>query len=295
MEIALRSREQARPAYCRASSEFKNENPFQGPHTHRDAHHGRRGTAQRILASMALLLSFVSFPASAGADDPSPVERELLDSTNRERALNHLAPLKWDAALASAARTHCNRMAQEGRISHELPGEPELSARAIQSGVRFSKVGENVGDGPSLLEIHVGWMNSPGHRGNILDPVFNSIGIGVSERNGQFFATQDFSRSIQSLSFEEQEKLFSALLQAEGLTVERDPAKARKACESGYADIDNGKLSIYEFHYVTSDLTSLPKRIKQTIHRGQYHVAAVGACDGEQTRSGMYRLSVLLY
>jgi Cysteine-rich secretory protein family len=249
---------------------------------------------QKIIIAIFLLLSIPPCFATAG-DAPTASERELFESVNRERASAHLSPLRWDAALASAARAHSNRMAREQKISHHFPEEAELSERAIQAGVRFSKVAENVGEGPSLLEIHVGWMHSPGHRANILDPNLDSIGIGVSERDFQFYATQDFSRTIQSLDFAEQERRFGELLEAKGLKLEHDPADARKACESGHAET-SGKFAVYEFHYTTSSLAELPQQLEDAIHRGEYHTAAVGACDGgEQTRTGMYRLSVLLY
>jgi Cysteine-rich secretory protein family len=248
-----------------------------------------------VAITVIFLSSFISPSFAAGADEPTASERELLESVNRERALEHLSLLKWNAALAVAARAHSDRMAREGNISHRFPGEPELSDRAIQAGVHYSKIAENVAEGPSLSEIHVGWMHSPGHRANILDPNLDSIGIGVSERNGQLYATQDFARAIQSMSFAEQERRFGALLQAEGFRLERDPAEARKACESGHADTSRMR-AMYEFHYVTSDLSALPKQLETAIRLGQYHTAAIGACDGgEQTRSGMYRLAILLY
>jgi Cysteine-rich secretory protein family len=243
----------------------------------------------------AFFFSFIPPIFAARADEPTAPERELLESVNHERALEHLSPLKWNTPLANAARAHSDRMAREGNISHRFPGEPELSDRAVQAGVHYSKIAENVAEGPSLLDIHVGWMHSPGHRANILDPNLDSIGIGVSERTGQFYATQDFARAIQSMSFAEQERRFGALLQAEGFRLERDPTEARKACESGHAD-QSKMRAMYEFHYVTSDLSALPKQLENSIRMGQYHTASVGACDGgEQTRSGMYRLAVLLY
>ncbi len=253
------------------------------------------GFALLVAIFATFLVPFIPQSFAAGADEPTASERELLESVNHERALEHLSPLKWNSALAIAARAHSDRMAREGNISHRFPGEPELSDRAIQAGVHYSKIAENVAEGPSLLDIHVGWMHSPGHRANILDPNLDSIGIGVSERSGQFYATQDFARAIQSMSFAEQERRFGALLQAEGFRLERNPAEARKACESGHAD-QSTMRALYEFHYVTSDLSALPKQLENAIRLGEYHTAAIGACDGgEQTRSGMYRLAVLLY
>ncbi len=102
-------------------------------------------------------------------------EQILFDDANRERTQRGLSPLKWDAQLAAAAQQHASLMAQQNTLSHQLPGEPEPTARARAAGARFSALAENVADGPSVGEIHEGWMNSPPHRKNLLDPELNSV------------------------------------------------------------------------------------------------------------------------
>lgn len=124
-------------------------------------------------------------------------EQTLFDDANRERTQRGLSPLKWDAQLAEAARQHAALMAQQNSIEHQLPDEPEPIARARQAGARFSALAENVAEGATTDEIHDGWMNSPPHRKNILDPQLNSVGIAVVDRGAQLFAVQDLaSRSF---------------------------------------------------------------------------------------------------
>ena len=101
---------------------------------------------------------------------PSAEEQLLFDSANRERAAQNMPLLQWDAILASAARQHANVMTRERLLSHQYPGEPALEERAAEAGARFSSIAENIAFGQDAAEIHVGWMNSPGHRKNILNP-----------------------------------------------------------------------------------------------------------------------------
>ena len=126
---------------------------------------------------------------------PSAPEQALFDAANRERAARRLAPLKWNPALASAARAHAQKMARENTLSHQFPGEMDLGTRVRLAGVRFRAVAENVAQGPSAASIHTQWINSPPHRANLLDPELDSIGIAVAEGQGQLFAVQDFSQA----------------------------------------------------------------------------------------------------
>jgi uncharacterized protein YkwD len=222
-------------------------------------------------------------------------EHVLFDSANRERVAQGLPPLKWDGALALAAQRHAQRMAQQGALSHQFPGEPDLPARATQAGSRFSTIAENVAEGPSAAGIHLQWMNSPPHRGNLLDPDLDSVGIAVVQRNGQFFAAEDFSRAVADLSLAEQERQVRALLEARGLRLLGNPADARQTCAlvRGYA----GKMrpqSVVRFE--TSDVRDVPDDLQQRIRSGDYHSAAVGACQsGSSSGFARYRFAVLLY
>jgi uncharacterized protein YkwD len=139
-----------------------------------------------------LILCSVSDSAEQKTSD---AERQLLKSINQERKAHGLPSLKLDDALANAARQHAQRMAEQGTVSHQLPGEPTLPSRARSAGAHFTWLAENVDEGPNPTAIHQSFMKSPQHRANILDSDMDSAGIGVAERNGQMFAVEDFSKA----------------------------------------------------------------------------------------------------
>src|SRR6266478_3116851 len=122
-------------------------------------------------------------------------ERELFDATNRERRAHGLSALRWNDALAVAARKHASEMARKDTLSHQFPGEPSLPSRVKQAGAHFVWLSENVALGPNLSLIHAEFVNSPRHRANILDADMNVMGIGIVEHNGQLFAVEDFSNA----------------------------------------------------------------------------------------------------
>jgi uncharacterized protein YkwD len=121
--------------------------------------------------------------------------QQLFQAINRERAANGLPPLKWDEALASAARQHAEVMAAQRSISHGFPGEPSLPSRATRAGARFSWLSENVAAGSTAENISEQWMQSPNHRANLLDADMDTIGAGAAERNGVVFAVADFCKA----------------------------------------------------------------------------------------------------
>jgi Cysteine-rich secretory protein family len=249
---------------------------------------------KRFAAVAILVLTF--FPAMTGAQSsPGNREQVLLLSANRDRQAQGLPALKWNSALATAARQHALSMARQNTLSHQLPGEPDLAARASRAGVRFSTVAENVAVGPSAEEIHKGWMNSPPHRANLLDPQVTAVGIAVAAANGTLFAVEDFSDTVAELSLQDQEKLVATQLQSRGIALLSYTSEARKTCA-----LDNGYAGTHEpsfvLHYATSDLKALPELLKQRIRTGKYHNGAVGACLAEQKKgfSG-YRIAVMLY
>ncbi len=125
----------------------------------------------------------------------SRAEQELFFSVNQARRAQGLAPLRWNDALAAAARYHAEVMAEHGSAQHAFEGEPSLSARVKRAGAHFSWLSENVTQGPAPRFIHTQFMSSPPHRANILDRDMDSIGVGVVEQSGQLFAVEDFSQA----------------------------------------------------------------------------------------------------
>ena len=150
----------------------------------------RRLTQLAIVVLIAASLQQTQAQTGAAAS-----ELELLASANRVRKAQGLPGLKWNEALATAARKHAAAMAQHASAEHGYPGEPALAARAAQAGAKFSWLAENVCQGARIEAIEAEFLNSPKHRANILDSDMDSIGVGVVERNGQLFAVEDFSKA----------------------------------------------------------------------------------------------------
>src|SRR5713226_9497942 len=159
-------------------------------------------------------------------------ERQLFEALNRERTAQDLPPLQWDNALFKAARRHALLMLNLNRLEHQLPGESGLEGRLSEAGARFSVIAENIAIGSNPRIIHAGWMNSPGHRKNILDSRLTSVGIAAVHGPGGLFAVQDFSQLVPNLSVEQQEQKVITLLIAQGFRSANATDGARKTCET---------------------------------------------------------------
>jgi uncharacterized protein YkwD/stress response protein SCP2 len=106
---------------------------------------------------------------------------EVVDLTNRERTRTGLRPLAVDPQLAAAAQAYSTDMATRDFYSHTSPEGTQPWDRAAAAGSRRRTIGENIACGQrSAAEVVDGWMNSPGHRANILKADFTHIGIGFA-------------------------------------------------------------------------------------------------------------------
>ncbi|MGW0613148.1 CAP domain-containing protein [Streptomyces sp. NPDC002788] len=105
----------------------------------------------------------------------------VTDLTNRERARAGLLPLTVDPLLTSAAQAHSTDMVARAFYAHTAPDGSRPWDRAAAAGSTRRSIGENIACGQrSPAEVVEGWINSPGHRANILDPGFTHIGIGFA-------------------------------------------------------------------------------------------------------------------
>ncbi|MEU5189304.1 CAP domain-containing protein [Streptomyces klenkii] len=106
---------------------------------------------------------------------------EVTALTNAERAAAGLRPLAEDHRLAAAAQAHSDDMVARDFYAHTSPEGSEPWDRARAAGAPHPGIGENIACGQrSAAEVVQGWMNSPGHRANILKPDFAYIGIGYA-------------------------------------------------------------------------------------------------------------------
>lgn len=104
---------------------------------------------------------------------------QVVQLTNVERAKAGLQPLKLNNQLVDAAQDHSNDMAQDDFFSHTGADGSSVSDRVRASGYQYSTTGENIAAGQTTAaEVVRGWMNSPGHRANILNANYTEIGVG---------------------------------------------------------------------------------------------------------------------
>lgn len=121
-------------------------------------------------------------------------EQEVVRLVNVERTKNGLKPLKENWELSRVARVKSAEMANKGYFSHTSPtyGSPFDMMKSF--GIRYSTAGENIAYGQrTAAEVMKGWMNSAGHRKNILNPNFTEIGVGYATNSkGTPYWTQMF-------------------------------------------------------------------------------------------------------
>jgi uncharacterized protein YkwD len=131
---------------------------------------------------------------AGGGSTAQTLTNDLFNRLNAERRARGLANLKWDDDLARVAGEWSAQMARTGNFAHRDLG----AAGGLPGMSKFSALGENIAwvEGyPSMgNQLHVGWMKSEGHRANMLQRGFDSVGIGVVCSGGRAWATQNFGR-----------------------------------------------------------------------------------------------------
>jgi uncharacterized protein YkwD len=106
-------------------------------------------------------------------------ETELLRLTNLERQKVGLPPLKLSSQLTKSAQAHAVDMAKNNYFSHTGRNGSSISDRAKGNGYKYFALGENIAAGKATPEGTIRqWMNSSGHRANILNSKFTEIGFG---------------------------------------------------------------------------------------------------------------------
>lgn len=129
----------------------------------------------------------------------SDIEAALGRAVDRERRAAGLRPLRLSTELAAAARDHSRTMSAGAFLSHSSPDGRSPSMRLVLAGLYFAANGENVASSRSFNArlFHAALMASPEHRANILDPEFDTMGIGAAGAwPGTIYVTQEFTRSL---------------------------------------------------------------------------------------------------
>ncbi|MBA8927361.1 uncharacterized protein YkwD [Kutzneria viridogrisea] len=146
-----------------------------------------RSSTSTVKAAPPVVTSSAAKPANSGP------ENEVLALVNKERRANGCGDLHWDDRLALAARKHSQDMAVRNYFSHDTPEGVDPWQRIKAVGYADPS-GENIAAGQNSPEsVMTSWMNSPGHRANILNCSFKALGVGEYKGGSYgFYWTQDF-------------------------------------------------------------------------------------------------------
>ncbi len=158
-----------------------------------------------ILLPLALLLAVGCTPAPGTGTSPTTTTGgsttwadEMVARVNVERANVGVAPLQACPTLMTAAQRHSDDQAASGRMSHTGSNGSTMSQRVQAAGYTgWTALAENVAAGqPSVTSVVDAWMNSGGHRANLLSATYKHIGVGrAAGASGTLYWTQNFGRS----------------------------------------------------------------------------------------------------
>lgn len=114
----------------------------------------------------------------------TPQQAQVTSLVNRSRAGAGVHALRQNLNLDAKAQGWAEHLSRQGQLSHST----------LSSGVNypFRLLGENVGYGGSIEQVHQAFLNSPGHRANIMDRQFDFIGTGVAYGRGRVWVVQVF-------------------------------------------------------------------------------------------------------
>lgn len=141
-----------------------------------------------------------AMPATAR---PAELRERVLALVNQARTRGHTCgreyfgptdPLSTSGPLQSAATAHARDMARHGYFEHRARDGSEPKDRVRRAGYRPRLTGENIAFGPeSAEEVVAGWLSSPGHCANLMDPRFREMGVAVSQgrQRGHFYWVQN--------------------------------------------------------------------------------------------------------
>lgn len=123
---------------------------------------------------------------------PSAYAQKVVQLVNEERAKQGLSPLQVSNTVTSAAQVRTSEINKS--FSHTRPDGTSCFTALEQAGVSYRGAGENIAYGQPTPEAVVdAWMNSPGHRANILNEQFTTIGVGYEVINGSAYWVQMFT------------------------------------------------------------------------------------------------------
>ena len=131
-------------------------------------------------------------PGNNGDISENAYVNEVLKLVNEYRASNGLSPVSLDNAISSAANIRAKEIVRS--FSHTRPDGRSCFTALSDSGISYNGAGENIAYGQDTpKEVMTAWMNSQGHRANILNGSFTKLGVGIYSSGGTIYWVQLFT------------------------------------------------------------------------------------------------------
>jgi uncharacterized protein YkwD len=149
----------------------------------------------RRYGSLVLLVLGALLAGCTPAGPAKPWVGTMLDALNADRAAAGAPPLQLCASLTRAAQGHSDDQAATNTMTHTGSDGSDIGSRADAAGYKgWTALGENVAMGYTTVDtVMTAWMNSTGHRANILNPSYHDVGLAESfAADGTPYWTQDF-------------------------------------------------------------------------------------------------------
>lgn len=221
-------------------------------------------------------------------------EEQLLALANQSRRKAGAPPLKLDAGLSQAARTHALAMLEARQLSHQFDGELSLPLRlAATTHLQLDQEGENVALDYDAQHGHEHLMLSPPHRANLLNPAYNVVGLGVVRSGDRLYIVQDFGHALPSYSSAEVKERIAAAVNQKRHQASQPELQRRDlltaddvACSMAQADkLGTSPVRKLAERFTVLTYTSLrpetlPTGAAHAIASRNLHSFSVGACYG---------------
>jgi len=225
------------------------------------ASEANNGAAEQSGQHATLKPAAATSPDIPFSDYDPAAEQVLLDLANQARTQAGAPALALDAGLCQAARAHAEAMFAARQLSHQFEGEPSLPQRlGNATRTNLDQEGENVALDFDAEKGHQHLMLSPPHRANLLNPVYNVIGLGVVRGGDRLYIVQDFGHALPNYSAAEAKDRIAAMV-AQTRHQDNQPDLARHdlpaaddaACSMAHAD----KLGTSPVHQLAQRYTVL--------------------------------------
>lgn len=214
-------------------------------------------------------------------------QMDIIALTNKERVAVGLPPLSFNSLLTVMATAKANDMIEKQYFAHVSPTGIDLTMLAKTYGYVYLNVGENLalGDFVSSRDVVLGWMNSPGHRANILSKNFTEIGVsailGNYEGRNAWYVVQEFGRPLSDCPLPDtllKKKI--EIYQTEIDALAGSLANLKTEIDAPNLDQGTYNAKVKDYNSIIDLYNQLVTTIKQYIQSYNSQVEVYSACAG---------------